>query len=57
MPPVVKVEKLERIDECGLTGIVWADDLQRAREFDVRVIVASGSDEDKSLRSGWHGGE
>jgi len=55
VPSVINVKELKRVNQRRLARVVWPDDLQRAREFDLGVIVASGLDEDKSLRSGRHG--
>ena len=53
--PVINVKKLERLDERGLADVVLPDNLQRARQFDLRVFVRAGLDEDEALRAGGHG--
>ena len=42
--PVIKVEKLQRVDERCLARVVWPDDLQRARKLHFGVFVTPGAD-------------
>ena len=54
MTTVVKIKKLKGIDQRCFSGIVRANNLQRTREFDLRVFVTTGADEDKSLWASTH---
>ena len=54
VPAVIEVKELQRVDQRRFTGVIWADNLQRARQLHFGVFITARADENESLRASGH---